>query len=110
MSTSGPPASMPKTSATTRSAASPRPGSSRLWLGLLFGAFGVAGALAVAGSPILALAALVAVAGLALAVSNLGIAVGILIASFFFEGYLSSGTTFLTPAKAIGLMAIGAWV
>src|SRR4051812_6257919 len=110
MATSGPTASVPKTSATARSAVTSRSRPTRVGVAVLFGGLGVTGALAVTGNPGLALAALLGVAGLAVAVTNLGVAVGILIASFFFEGYLSSGATFLTPAKAIGMLAIGAWV
>src|SRR5437016_1487485 len=69
-----------------------------------------AGAFLVTRQPILFLVGLAAMALVAVAAANLVLAVSVLVMSFYFDGYLNSGAGFLTPAKAIGLLAIGAWV
>jgi len=72
----------------------------------------VSAVLAVGGvrAPGLALIAVGGLAGVTLMVSRLPFALAVLVASFFFENYLSSGVGLLTPAKVIGLVAISAWL
>lgn len=69
----------------------------------------LAAAAAVAVAPVLTVAATLGAVGVALAVSHQLAAVAILNASFFFDNYLQ-GQGFLTPAKAVGLLALVAWV
>src|SRR5438105_1687925 len=69
-----------------------------------------AGAYLVTRQPVLFLVGLAALAAVAVAASNLALAVSVLVVSFYFDGYLNSGAGFLTPAKAIGLLAIAAWL
>lgn len=60
--------------------------------------------------PTIALTGLLAVAGVAAAAFHLLAAVGVLAASFYFEQYLTGDGDFLTPAKAVGALALVAWL
>jgi O-antigen ligase len=67
-----------------------------------------AGAVA-ARDPGLAVAAVVGAGFVAWAASHVLAGVAVLTVSFFFENFLTSGG-FFTPAKAIGVLALGAWL
>lgn len=70
----------------------------------------VAVAYGVSVAPVLTVAALLAVAGVVVVTASPLAATGLLGMSFFFDGYLSnSGAGFLTPGKAVGILAVGAW-
>jgi len=61
-------------------------------------------------SPLLALVAVVGVVGVLLAARNSLVALSVLAAGFFFRNYLDKGSGLATPIKAIGALAVGAWL
>src|SRR3954453_3066404 len=65
---------------------------------------------AAARNPIIAILAFFGLLTVMAATTNVLMAVALLSASFFFENYLAGGAGFLTPAKAVGVVAAGAWV
>jgi putative inorganic carbon (HCO3(-)) transporter len=66
-------------------------------------------AYAVARQPIATVAVVLAVLMVWLAAFRFSVAVAALVASFYVEAYLTEGGGFLTPAKLIGVLAVGAW-
>ncbi len=72
-------------------------------------AVSVSAAYAVARRPIATVVVLLAVLTICLAALRLSVAVAVLVASFYVEAYLTEGGTILTPAKLIGVLAVGAW-
>jgi putative inorganic carbon (HCO3(-)) transporter len=60
--------------------------------------------------PLIALGAAVAVVAVAIVLQQLTAAVALLAASFFFTNYLSKGAGVLTVDKAIGGLAVAAWL
>jgi len=58
----------------------------------------------------LALAGLAAIVGLTFMLCRLDVAVAVLAASFFFTNYLNNGASLLTIEKALGALAVTAWV
>jgi O-antigen ligase len=72
-------------------------------------AVSVGTAYAVARRPITTVAVVLAILAVWLAAFRLSVAVAALVASFYVEAYLTEGGAFLTPAKLIGVLAVGAW-
>lgn len=75
----------------------------------VIGLAAVAGAWAVSQAPLVAIGAVVLLAAAAWTVTHLAVATAVLVASFYFEGYLSEGFGLVTPVKVIGLVAVLAW-
>jgi putative inorganic carbon (hco3(-)) transporter len=69
----------------------------------------VLSAFAVSRQPLYAVGAVVAVVLVWVTARRLRLAVSLLVASFYFEGYLTVGLGFLTVAKLIGALAMVAW-
>src|SRR3954465_6419756 len=76
---------------------------------MLMGTAAIAG-FAAARNPIIAILAFFGLLTVVTATTNVLIAVALLSASFFFENYLAGRAGFLPPAKAVGVVAAGAWV
>jgi O-antigen ligase len=80
---------------------------------LVAGALTLAAGAAVAGIvgtwPLLALASLTAALALGFILSRLDLAVALLAAGFFFNGYLAHGAGILTIDKGIGALTVAAW-
>jgi putative inorganic carbon (HCO3(-)) transporter len=83
--------------------------SSRLGAAAAIAVASVITAFAVTAHPLGAVAVGLAVVTVALAASRLPFAVGVLVASFYFEGYLTTGTQFVSLAKLVGVLAFAAW-
>jgi putative inorganic carbon (HCO3(-)) transporter len=66
-------------------------------------------AFAVSRQPQYAVVGVLAIAGASVAAGRLWLAVSLLVASFYFEGYLAVGVGYLTVIKLIGALAMGAW-
>jgi O-antigen ligase len=69
----------------------------------------VVAAFAVSRQPLYAVGAVLVVGLVWVTATRLWLAVSLLIASFYFEGYLAVGVGFLTVAKLVGALAMGAW-
>jgi O-antigen ligase len=69
----------------------------------------VVAAFAVSRQPLYAVGAVLVVALVWVTATRLWLAVSLLVASFYFEGYLTVGLGFLTVAKLVGVLAMGAW-
>ncbi len=70
----------------------------------------IASSFATARWPLLSIGGAVAIVGIGIVLSRLSLAVALLAASFFFTNYLNSGVGLLTPDKAIGGIAVLAWL
>jgi len=67
-------------------------------------------AVTVVHAPVPALALALGGVAIVMLLARPPIAVAVLVASFYFEGYLSKGVGELTVSKGIGLLAFGAWL
>jgi putative inorganic carbon (hco3(-)) transporter len=92
-----------------RSPAPGRAGVARLGAAIAVLAVALGGAYAVAREPVATVLVLLAVLAACLAAFRLPVAVGVLVASFYVEAYLTQGESVFTPAKAIGVLAVAAW-
>ncbi len=82
----------------------------RLAVGAAIGLVAVACAMAVSVRPVPAVAALVLAAVAIMLLGRPDAAIAVMVVSFYFEGYLTSSTSFATPAKAIGVLAVASWL
>jgi O-antigen ligase len=87
-----------------------RGGRSRALAAAVILAVASAVGVAVANWMVLVLAGLAAVAVLVLLLCRLDLVVALLVADFFFNAYLNHGAGIVTIDKAIGALAVGAWV
>lgn len=76
----------------------------------LMGIVALGGAFAASRWPLAAIAGAVVILALGLVISRLELAVAVLAASFFFNNYLDKGAGILTADKAIGGLAVLAWM
>jgi len=88
---------------------SPRPVVSRPGAVVLLLVAAVMAAFAVSRQPLYAVGAMLAIALAWLIAQRLWLAVSLLVASSYFEGYLAVGLGFLTVSKLIGVLAMVAW-
>jgi O-antigen ligase len=75
----------------------------------MIGLAAFAGAWAVSQAPFMAVAVLMVIVAAAWTVTHMAVATSVLVASFYFEGYLSEGYGLVTPVKLVGLVAVLAW-
>jgi putative inorganic carbon (hco3(-)) transporter len=82
----------------------------RVAVGAAIGLVAVASALAVSVRPVPVVAALLLAVVAIVLLGRPDAAVAVMVVSFYFEGYLTSATSFATPAKAIGVLAVVSWL